>query len=370
MKNSTNASSGIRDDAAEGAGSSRAPAWNESRFLKACRLERVDVTPVWLMRQAGRYMPEYRRLRARTPFLKLCKTPDLVAEVTVSAAEKIGADAAIIFADLLLLAEPLGFRIEYEKGEGPLVHPALRSRRDVERMPKADPRGALEYFYEGIRRTRAQLDPHTPLIGFAGAPFTLASYLIEGGSSRTFERTKRMMYTEPAAWRALMKRLVRALALYVKGQITAGVQAVQIFDTWAGCLAPADYRAFVQPFSRALIRSIEAPVIHFSTGSPALTEALAEAGGAVIGLDHREDLDAAWARLGPGIGVQGNLDPAVLLGGRRVIRSNVERILRQAARRPGHIFNLGHGVLPETPFENVVALIEMVHEMSARQRAT
>jgi uroporphyrinogen decarboxylase len=340
--------------------------WRHSRFLKACRREPVDATPVWLMRQAGRYMKDYRELRARVPFLDLCKNQDLVAEITVNAAERLGVDAAILFADLLLIVEPLGFKLEYEKNEGPRVCPAIRSAADVDGLREVEP-GALEYVFGGIRHTRAALDTRLPLIGFAAAPFTLASYLIEGGGSRNYAHTKAFMYSDPGAWRALMEHLARNLASYVVGQIDAGVQAIQIFDTWVGCLGPADYREFVLPFSRTLFEALprDFPLIHFGTGTGMLLELMREAGGNVIGLDFHVELDAAWQRLGYDLAVQGNLDPSVLLAGVDAIRPRVERILHQAAGRPGHIFNLGHGILPDTPYENVPALVEMVHEMSA-----
>jgi len=337
---------------------------HHSRFMKACRREPVESTPVWLMRQAGRYMKEYRELRARVPFLALCKSPDLVAEVTVSAAEKLGVDAAILFADLLLIVEPLGFALEYEKGEGPQVRPAIRKPRDVDRLREVQP-GALDYVFEGIRRTRAALSSGLPLLGFAAAPFTLASYLIEGGGSRSYTRTKAFMYSDPGAWRALMEHLARNLAAHVRGQIEAGVQAIQIFDTWVGCLGPADYREFALPWSRALFEGLprDVPLIHFGTGTGTLLELMREAGGSVMGLDYHVELDDAWRRVGYDVAVQGNLDPSVAFADRSVIRSRVKRILHQAGGRPGHIFNLGHGILPDTPYENVLALVDMVHEL-------
>jgi len=337
--------------------------WYDSRFLKACRREPVDVTPIWLMRQAGRYMKEYRELRARVPFLELCKSPDLVAEVTVNAAERLGVDAAILFADLLLIVEPLGFHLEYTKGDGPRGSPAIRNEADVARLRELEP-GALDYVFEGVRRARAALKSDLPLLGFAGAPFTLASYLIEGGGSRSYSRTKAFMYSDPGAWRALMEHLARNLAAYVKGQIDAGVQAVQIFDSWVGCLGPNDYGEFVLPWSRALFGALpsDVPLIHFGTGTGMLLELMRDAGGSMIGLDFHVDLDEAWRRVGYDVGVQGNLDPAVLFATPDVIRARVDGILRQAAGRPGHIFNLGHGILPDTPYENVTAVVEMVHE--------
>ncbi|MGH7869981.1 MAG: uroporphyrinogen decarboxylase family protein, partial [Candidatus Dormibacteraceae bacterium] len=258
----------------------------DSRFMRACRREPVDGTPVWLMRQAGRYQKDYRELRARVPFLDLCKRPELVAEVTISAARTIGADAAIIFADLLLIAEPLGFELAYEKGEGPVIRPPLRRVADVDRLKEVEPSDSLEYLLEAIRLTRRELDPTLPLIGFAGAPFTLASYLIEGGASRNFRHTKTLMFRDAGAWRVLMSHLARNLARYVNSQIRAGVQAVQIFDTWVGCLGPEDYREFVLPYTKEMIRGIRkgVPLIHFGVGTAMLLELMREAGGDVIGL--------------------------------------------------------------------------------------
>ncbi len=344
--------------------------WRDSLFMKACRREPVEATPVWLMRQAGRYMKEYRDLRARVPFLELCKNPALVSEVTVTAARKLGVDAAIIFADLLLIVEPLGYQLEYDRGEGPVIKPGWRSSADIDRLREVEPQESLAYFFEAIRRTRADLDPRIPLIGFAGAPFTMASYLIEGGASRNFKLTKISMYRDPGAWRALMEHLARNLIKYVNCQIAAGVQAVQIFDTWVGCLGPADYREFVLPYTRTLMQGITpgTPVIHFGTGTGAFLEDMRDAGGHIMGIDSHVELDDAWRRLGDGVGIQGNLDPMVLFAERPFIRGRVERILQQAAGRSGHIFNLGHGILPDTPFENVTALVEMVHELSAASR--
>jgi uroporphyrinogen decarboxylase len=334
--------------------------------MKACRREPVDATPVWLMRQAGRYMKEYRELRAKVPFLELCKNPRLVSEVTVTAASRLGVDAAIIFADLLLIVEPLGFGLAYDQGEGPSIKPALRAPQDVAQLQEVDPLQSLSYLYEAIRQTRAGLDPQLPLIGFAACPFTLASYMVEGGGSRNYRHTKGLMYRDPEAWRALMEHLARNLARYVNGQIAAGVQAIQVFDTWVGCLGPADYREFALPYTRMMIEAIipGTPIIHFGTGTGMLLEAMRAAGGDVIGLDSHVELDQAWARVGYDVGVQGNLDPVVLYAGKDYIRARVQRILDQAGGRPGHIFNLGHGLLPDTPFENVVGLVETVHELS------
>ena len=347
------------------------PAWEDSRFMKACRFEPVDATPVWLMRQAGRYMKEYRDLRARVPFLELCKNPALVSEVTVTAAEKLGVDAAIIFADLLLIVEPLGLHLEYDKGEGPVISPGLRVAADIDRLQEVNPEESLAYFYDAIRQTRSDLNSRLPLIGFAGCPFTLASYLIEGGGSRNYRHTKALMYRDAGAWRALMERLARSLARYINAQIDAGVQAVQVFDTWVGCLGPADYREYVQPYTRMMLQAVKpgTPMIHFGTGTGTLLEAMREAGGDVIGVDSHVELDEAWKRLGEGVGVQGNLDPIALYGDQNFIRRRTKRILDQAAYRRGHIFNLGHGLLPDTPYENVVALVKMVHDISSYEIA-
>ena len=346
-------------------------AWEDSRFMKACRFEAVDATPVWLMRQAGRYMKEYRELRARVPFLELCKNPALVSEITVSAAEKLGVDAAIIFADLLLIVEPLGMHLEYDKGEGPAISPRLREAADIDRLHEVDPEESLGYLYDAIRQTRSDLNSRIPLIGFAGCPFTLASYLIEGGGSKNYRHTKALMYRDAGAWGALMERLARSLARYINAQIDAGVQAVQVFDTWVGCLGPADYRQYVQPYTHMMLQAVKpgAPIIHFGTGTATLLEAMRDAGGDVIGVDSHIELDEAWRLLGDGVAIQGNLDPIVLYGDLDFIRMRTQRILDQAACRTGHIFNLGHGLLPDTPYENVVALVKMVHDLSKDQIA-
>jgi uroporphyrinogen decarboxylase len=286
----------------------------------------------------------------------------------VTAARKLGVDAAIIFADLLLIAEPLGFSLAYGQSEGPIIKPALRSPREIDQLREVDPQQSLAYLYDAIRQTRADFDPKLPLIGFAACPFTLASYLIEGGGSRNYRHTKGLMYRDPGAWRALMEHLARNLARYINGQIAAGVQAIQVFDTWVGCLGPADYREFAFPYTRMMIEEITpgTPIIHFGTGTGMLLEDMRQAGGDILGLDAHVELDEAWTRLGYAVGVQGNLDPAVLYADQTYIRARVQRILNQAAGRPGHIFNLGHGLLPDTPFENVLALVEMVHELSGR----
>ncbi|HXG20941.1 MAG TPA: uroporphyrinogen decarboxylase [Methylomirabilota bacterium] len=340
---------------------------NEPIFLQACRRKPTAYTPVWLMRQAGRYMPEYRAIRERVPFLALCKTPELAAQVTVQAVERLGVDAAILFADILLIVEPMGVGLEFSKGDGPVIHHPVRSGSDVDKLHEVVPLESLSFVFEAVQLARAGLASHIPLIGFSGAPFTVASYLIEGGSSRNYIKTKRLMYGDPGAWRALMERLVRVITAYVNGQIAAGAQAIQLFDSWVGCLSPADYRTFILPHMRALLQGITpgTPVIHFGVETAGLLELLTEAGGDVIGVDWRIDLDTAWRRIGFDRAVQGNLDPVTLFAPLSELRRQIERVLQGAAGRPGHIFNLGHGILPQTPIENVVALVEMVHEISS-----
>lgn len=313
-------------------------------------------------------MREYREVRAKTTFLELCKTPSLAAEVTVTAVERLGVDAAIIFADILLILEPMGVDLEFAEGEGPVIHNPVRKAVDVERLREVEDVNTLEFVYEAIRQTRRALKPDIPLIGFCGAPFTLASYLIEGGGSKNYVHTKRLMYDDPGAWHAMMSLIARALAKYLNAQIEAGAQAVQLFDSWVGCLSPDDYRAFVLPHTRAVIRNVTpgVPVIHFGTGTAALLELMREAGGDVIGLDWRVRLDDGWQRVGHDVAVMGNLDPVALFANQDNLRAQAKHILDQAGGRPGHIFNLGHGILPETPVDNVIALVDMVHEMSAR----
>jgi uroporphyrinogen decarboxylase len=337
-------------------------------FLAACRRLPAGVTPVWLMRQAGRYLPEYRAIRARLDFLELCKRPDAAAEVTLLPVERLGVDAAILFADILLLVEPLEVGLEFARGEGPVIARPVRTAADVARLPERPPAETVPFVFETVRQVRRALGGRVPLIGFAGAPFTVASYLVEGGASRDYAETKRLMHADPGAWHALLGLLARGTAAYLAGQIAAGAEAVQLFDSWVGALGPDDYRRFVLPHTRAVIEALPAgvPVIHFGTGTAGLLEALRAAGGDVIGLDWRIELGAGWARLGPDVAVQGNLDPAALLAPPAEIRRRVAAILRQAGGRPGHVFNLGHGVLPSTPVDHVRAMVDAVHELSAR----
>jgi uroporphyrinogen decarboxylase len=340
----------------------------DAPFLRACRREATDGTPIWLMRQAGRYMREYRDVRSKVGFLELCKNPDLATEVTVTAANRLGVDAAILFADILLILEPMGLDLEFAKGEGPVIHNPVREAADVDRIkPMTDP-APLDYVYQAVRQIRAALPADLPLIGFAGAPFTLACYAIEGGSSRHYEQAKAFMYRDLGAWNALLSRFVEATATYLNAQVVAGAQVLQLFDSWVGSLSPQDYKRFVQPHMRALFQKLnpDVPVIHFGTGTGQLIEAQRDAGGQVIGLDWRVELDEAWNRLGPTVAVQGNLDPVVLLAPREELRRQTQRILNQAAGRPGYIFNLGHGILPQTPVDNVLALVDLVHNHRAR----
>ncbi len=316
------------------------------------------------MRQAGRYMPEYRKLREQYSILDLCHTPELAAQVTLQPVERLGVDAAILFADILLPFEPLGLGLSFAAGEGPHIAKAVSRQADVEQLPAVDPEADLGYVLEAVRLARAALPADTPLIGFAGAPFTLASYAIEGGSTRTFTRTKTLMYQAPDTWHLLLGKLAELVGRYLAAQARAGAQALQLFDSWVGCLAPQDYRSFVLPHSRqalALAAEGGVPVIHFGTGTAPFLEDFAGAGGDVIGVDWRIPLDEAWRRSGESRAIQGNLDPAALLAPAAERDRQVKDILARAGGRPGHIFNLGHGVLPETDVDAVRAVVEMVH---------
>lgn len=337
-------------------------------FLAACRREKTPYTPVWLMRQAGRYLEEYRKLRAKFGFLDLCRRPELAAEITLLPIDRIGVDAAILFSDILLLLEPMGAGLEYDTEDGPRIRHPVRSGADVERLAEVDPETSLGFVFEAVQKVCAALGGRVPLIGFSGAPFTLASYLIEGGGSRHYIHTKRLMYFEPESWRALMERLSRAIARYLNAQIAAGAEAVQLFDSWAGCLSPQDYEQYILPYTRSTITALRpgVPVIHFSTGTAGLLPQIRVAGGDVISLDWRVRLDEGWERVGYNVGIQGNLDPVALFAPPGEIRRRVADILNRAGSRPGHIFNLGHGVLPETPVEHVITLVRAVHELSAR----
>jgi uroporphyrinogen decarboxylase len=320
------------------------------------------------MRQAGRYMAEYRAVRERLGFLELCHHPEAAAEVTVTAVERLGVDAAIVFADILLILEPLDVGLHFGSGDGPQLHRPVHMPEDVARLRAYDAADALAFVYDTVRRARAGLAGRVPLIGFSGAPFTLASYLIEGGGSRQYARTKAFMYQHPSAWHDLLALLARLINAYLRGQIAAGAEAVQLFDSWVGCLSPEDYRSFVLPHSRAAVEGLSAlaPVIHFGTDTAGLLAAMRDAGGDVIGVDWRVDLDVVWAAIGHDRAIQGNLDPVILLASPAEIRRQAAAILARAARRPGHIFNLGHGILPQTPVDHARALVDAVHELSAR----
>lgn len=339
---------------------------HDSNFLRACRGEAVDYTPVWLMRQAGRYQQWYRDLRARHSFLELCKTPELAAHVTVRAVQDVRPDAAILFADILLILEALGLPLAFNKGEGPAIDRPVRTAEDVAALREVDA-DDLSYVYQAVRLARRDLPPDIPLIGFAGAPFTVASYAIEGGSSRNFDQTKAFMYRHPDLWHQMMALIARGTAAYLKRQIEAGAQAIQLFDSWVGNVGPEDYAEFVLPHSRAVLESLPAgiPRIHFGRGTATLLESMAEAGADVVGVDFATSLQDARRRLGDKP-VQGNLDPSVLLADRAYIRERARRVLEANAGRPGHVFNFGHGMLPHTPVENVRFLIETVHELSRR----
>jgi uroporphyrinogen decarboxylase len=338
------------------------------RFLKACRREPVDCTPVWFMRQAGRYMAEYRRLRATRSILEMCKMPELAAQVTLQPIDRFPLDAAIIFADILLPLEAMGLQLEFAEGEGPVIHNPVRERSAVERLKVIDG-DELRYVAEAVSLTRRLLDGRVPLIGFAGAPFTLASYAIEGGGSRNYVLTKQLMYREPEAWHKLMDKLARVVTGYLRKQIQAGAHAVQLFDSWVGCLSAGDYAEYVMPHVQLIFEGLKhegVPLIHFGTGTTAILSLMRKAGGTVIGVDWRVPLDEAWTMLGHDTAVQGNLDPVALFGPLHEIERRVEDILRRAAGRPGHIFNLGHGILPQTPVDHVAATIEMVHKLSTK----
>ena len=323
------------------------------------------------MRQAGRYMPEYRRLRADHSILEICKTPKLAAEVTLQPIDALDVDAAIIFADLLLPLEPMGLNLEFVAGDGPVIHNPVRSSADVDALHTRDG-DELNYVGEAIYKAKGLLDGRVPLIGFVGAPFTLASYMIEGGGSRHYVHTKQLMYSDPKTWQQLMEKIVEVLVPYAASQVGHGAEVIQVFDSWVGALSPGDYETCVLPYTQMLVRAIQSsgvPVIYFSTGGSSYVELLHEAGGEVLGLDWRIRLDDAWRRIRYEAAVQGNLDPAALFAPLPELRARVEDVMRRAGKRPGFIFNLGHGILPETPVENVKAVVAMVREFSVQAAA-
>ncbi len=343
------------------------PAASDDRFLRACRREPVDRTPVWFMRQAGRYLPEYRELRGTTDILEAVRHPELAVEVTLQPLRRFEADAAILFSDIMVPLEAVGVGVRIESGRGPVVDDPIRTLADVERIRALEPETDVAHVLEAVRLLRKEL--RVPLIGFAGAPFTLAAYLVEGGPSRTHDRTRAFMRSEPRAWADLMRRLADVTTSYLVAQIEAGAQAVQVFDSWVGSLSLDDYGRFVQPSVRSVfdrVGSLGVPTIHFGVGTSHLLEAMRDAGGDVVGIDWRVPLDAAWARIGTDRGIQGNLDPAAALGPEQAMLEDARRVLARANGRPGHVFNLGHGVLPDTRVERLQRLVELVHTETER----
>jgi len=339
-----------------------------SRFVRACKSQPVDRTPVWFMRQAGRYMPEYRAVRKEHSLLEICKKPALAAEVTITAAEILGIDAAIIFADLLLPLEVMGLPFHFSAGEGPVIEKPVRSKEDIATL-RTDRAAELGYVSEAVSLVVKHFGNRLPVIGFCGAPFTLASYMIEGGGSRNYIHAKKMMYNSPADWDALMRKLVAVTTAYSADQVRAGADVIQIFDSWVGCLSVEDYRRYVLPHATGMVKTLQktgVPIIYFGTDSATLLPAMKETGADVIGLDWRIPLDEGWARLDHACAVQGNLDPVLLFADWRELKSRAEDILRRAAGQAGHIFNLGHGILPETPVDSVKNLARFVQEYAPR----
>jgi len=335
------------------------------RFLKACRRETPDATPVWFMRQAGRFLPKYREIRAKHSLIDICKDPELNAKVSVLPVETLGVDAAILFADIMLPLEGMGVKFEIRDGVGPVVQSLLDDFQKVNSLSTLDPSSDVPYVIEAISETKRLLDSRVPLIGFCGAPFTLASYLIEGHATRDFLSTKKLMYKDPETWHLLMDKLSTSMGIYLQSQANAGVDAVQLFDSWVGCLSPTDYHKFVLPYSQKVFSYLNGkaiPCIHFGTGTATLLEEMRHAGGDVFSIDWRIPIDIAWGKLGYDVGIQGNLDPAVLLADADLIKTRAADVLMRAGNRSGHIFNLGHGIIPETPQENVRQLVEFVHE--------
>lgn len=340
----------------------------DSRFIRACKALPVDRTPVWFMRQAGRYMAEYRAVRKKHSLIEICKKPELAAEVTITAAEAIGVDAAIIFADLLLPLEVMGLPFHFEAGEGPVIEKPVRSKEDIAVL-RTDRAAELGYVAEAISIVCKHFGDKLPMIGFCGAPFTLASYMIEGGGSRNYLHTKKMMYSSPAAWDELMTKLVAVTSEYAAEQVRSGADTIQIFDSWVGCLSVEDYRRYVLAHVTDLVKRLQktgVPIIYFGTDSATLLPSMKETGAEVVGLDWRIPLDRGWDLMNFQGAVQGNLDPVVLFADWKEIQPRAEDILRRAAGRPGHIFNLGHGILPETPVENVKRLCKFVQEFSRK----
>lgn len=341
-----------------------------NRFLKACRREPVDATPIWLMRQAGRYMSEYRELRKQYGILDIIKAPELACEVTMQPINAFDLDAAIIFADILPPLEGMGLKLEFIKGKGPVIHNPVRTSADIDALRTPPPEESLSFTLEAIRLARQELESRgIPLIGFSGAPFTLACYAVEGGSSKNHIHVKSLMMGDPDGWDKLMSKLSEVAGRYLLAQAQAGAQALQLFDSWAGALSPADYAQYVQPYSRRALEiagDAGVPLIHFGTNTNGMLELIRDAGGDVVGVDWRIGLDAGWQRIGDAHAIQGNLDPVALFAPWSALKERARRVLDQAGGRPGHIFNLGHGILPQTPVDNVKRLVEFVHEYSSQ----
>lgn len=348
-------------------------------FLRAARLEPTERTPIWMMRQAGRYMAEYRAIREKHGFLEMCRTPELAVEVTLQPVDLIGVDAAILFSDILVVFDGMGLDLEFAKGEGPVIHNPVRTVADVERLTVSDPLEHTGYVMDAIRILRRELENKVPLIGFAGAPFTLASYAIEGHGTRDYEKCKALMWTEPAAWDLLMTKFADTVIAYLCAQIDAGAQAVQLFDSWVGYVAPRDYERFVLPHSKRVLAEVKAhgdkvveggvPVIHFANGATSMIDLVQQAGGDIVGVDWRLDMRKAVELIDPKFGIQGNIDPVALFGPDDEIERQVIEILEAVGTRPGHIFNLGHGIHKTTDPEKARTLVRLVHEHSSRIRA-
>jgi len=337
----------------------------EYRFIRACRRQSVDATPVWFMRQAGRFLPEYRKIREEHDVLGICKDPELCARVTTMPVDDLGVDAAIMFADIMLPLEGMGVKFRIEESVGPIIQQPISDMRSAEALQELDPKSDVPFVLEAIGLAKKALDGKAPLIGFCGAPFTIASYLIEGRPTRDFAKVKSLMYRDPETWRALMVTLAKSMAGYLKAQIGAGVDAVQVFDSWVGCLSPQDYHEYVLPYSKLIfeeLRFSRVPRIHFGTGTSNFLEEMKTAGGDVFGVDWRVPIDIAWKRLGYDVAIQGNLDPAALLAEVELLKQFAWDILTRAGRRRGHIFNLGHGMLPDASAERVAGLVRFVHE--------
>jgi len=339
------------------------------RFLDACHHRQPDATPVWFMRQAGRCLAEYRELRKRYDILTMAKTPELCAQVTLMPVKEFGVDAAVLYADIMLPLEGMGVSLEIQPDIGPIIHNPIRNMQDVKALRIVDAEEATPFVMQAIRLVRRELEGKQAVIGFSGAPFTLACYLIEGRPSRDYALAKSLMYGQPDIWHALMHKLTEVMSRYLLAQVSAGANAVQLFDSWVGALSPSVYRQFVQPYSQRIFETIKqtgTPAIHFGTGTASILELMAEAGGDIISIDWRMDLDTAWERIGYDRGIQGNLDPTLLLTPWNVIEKGMQDVLQRAANRPGHIFNLGHGVLADTPPDMLRRLVDAVHNSTKR----